>query len=79
MAANPFSELGTRAVRRRRVIGHIVREHARGKRVSDVLSDSYVRRLTTPAERRTMLEEPALVQALARAYRTAQREDGASA
>lgn len=79
MAANPFSELGTRAVRRRRVIGHIVREHARGRRVADLLADAYVCSLTTPTERRTMLEEPALVRALALDYREAQSEDGASA
>ena len=76
---NPFLELDTRATRRRQVIGHIVREHARGRHFAELVTDPYVRALTTPSERQGMLEEPALMRALLRDYRALSSHEAARA
>lgn len=43
---------------------YVLREHARGRALRDVLDDPYVRNRSTPAERRRLLDRPEVVAAI---------------
>jgi hypothetical protein len=42
----------------------VIREHAGGRSLADVMSDPYVRNWSTPEERARLLERPEVVAAL---------------
>jgi hypothetical protein len=61
---NPFSFLFTPSARERHLVQYLLREHKRGRALSDVLEDSYVRNRSTTEERARLLDQPDLVAAL---------------
>jgi hypothetical protein len=69
---NPFSFLFARSSKEERVAAYLIREHERGRKLSEILEDPYVRNRTTEHERARLLERPALIEALGRA--TIERE-----
>jgi len=40
---------------------YVLREHARGRALADVLDDPYVRNRSTPEQRRRLLERPEVI------------------
>jgi hypothetical protein len=47
-----------------RVAAYVIREHERGRSLSEILDDPYVRNRTTPQERERLLDRPEVVRAL---------------
>ena len=46
---------------------YVLREHARGRSLEEILGDAYVRNRSTPEERARLLERPEVVAALGEA------------
>jgi hypothetical protein len=46
------------------VIAYLTREHARGRRVSEILQDRYVQNRLTPLQQNRLLDRPEVVKAL---------------
>jgi hypothetical protein len=61
---NPLAFLFAHSSREDYVVRYVLREHARGRPLSEILEDPYVRAWSTPTERRRLLERPELVAAL---------------
>lgn len=61
---NPFSFLFTRSPGQDRVTAYILREHERGRALSEILEDPYVRNRTTPQQRERLLDQPEIVRAV---------------
>jgi len=61
---NLFSFLFQRSSAEERVAQYVVREHARGRALQEILADHYVvNRLETPEQRARLLDRPAIVHA----------------
>jgi hypothetical protein len=61
---NPFSFLFTRSTQMDRVAAYLVREHERGRSLSEILEDPYVRNRSSPEEQARLLDRPELIRAL---------------
>jgi hypothetical protein len=61
---NPFSFLFTRSSQEDRVSAYVIREHERGRALTEILEDPYVRNRCTPAEVERLLDRPELIRAL---------------
>ncbi len=61
---NPFAFLFVRSRREEYLSHYVLREHARGRSLQDVLGDPYVRNRSTPEERARLLERPEIVAAI---------------
>ena len=61
---NPFSFLFARSSNEERVTAYVIREHERGRPLSEILEDPYVRNRTTPQERDRLLDRPELIRAI---------------
>jgi hypothetical protein len=61
---NPFSFLFASKSGEDRVAVYIVREHGRGRSLTDILDDPYVKNRCTPEQVRRVLERPEVVHAL---------------
>ncbi|HZC28363.1 MAG TPA: hypothetical protein VE269_01385 [Gaiellaceae bacterium] len=61
---SPFSFLFARPSTEERVAAYVVREHARGRRLSDILNDRYVQNRLTREQQRRLLDRPEIVHAL---------------
>ena len=61
---NPFSFLGTRSSSEDRVTAYILREHARGRDLVEILDDPYIRNRCTPQERARLLDRPEVIRAV---------------
>ena len=61
---NPFSFLFAGSSNEERVAAYIIREHERGRPLSEILEDPYVRNRTTPQERERLLDRPELIRAI---------------
>jgi hypothetical protein len=61
---NPFSFLFARSSNEERVAAYIIREHERGRPLSEILDDPYIRNRTTPQERERLLDRPELIRAI---------------
>jgi hypothetical protein len=61
---NPFSFLFTRPGREERVAAYLLREHAHGRRASEIMQDPFVRNRLTPDQQGRLLERPEVVHAL---------------
>jgi hypothetical protein len=61
---SPFSFLFARPSAEERVAAYVIREHARGRRLSEILEDRYVQNRLTPQQRMRLLDRPELIQAL---------------
>jgi hypothetical protein len=60
-----FSFLFQRSTAEERVAQYVIREHDRGRALSDILEDKYVvNRLVTPAQRSRLLDRPEILQAI---------------
>ena len=46
------------------VIAYLTREHARGRRVSEILQDRYIQNRLTPPQQARLLDRPEVVHAL---------------
>jgi hypothetical protein len=63
---NPFSFLFAGSSKDERIASYIIREHDRGRRLSEIVEDPYVRNRATEQELARLLERPELVEALGR-------------
>ena len=61
---NPFSFLFARSSNEERVAAYVIREHERGRPLSEILEDPYVRNRTTPRERDRLFDRPELIRAI---------------
>ena len=61
---NPFSFLFARSSSEERVAAYVIREHERGRSLSEILEDPYVRNRCTPEEQARLLDRPELIRAL---------------
>jgi hypothetical protein len=61
---NPFSFLFTRSTAQDRIIAYVLREHERGRALSEILEDPYVRNRCTPQERERLLDRPEIIRAV---------------
>ena len=63
---NPLAMLFGRSRREQYLEQYVVREHARGRRLEEILDDPFVRNRTTEAERARLLDQPEIVAAVGR-------------
>lgn len=61
---NPFAFLFVSSRREEYLVQYVLREYGRGRILSDVLMDPYVRNRSTPEERARLLERPDVVAAI---------------
>jgi hypothetical protein len=61
---SPFSFLFARSSTEDRVASYVIREHARGRRLGEILEDRYVQNRLTPQQRLRLLDRPEVIQAL---------------
>jgi hypothetical protein len=61
---NPFSFLFAGSSNEERVAAYVIREHERGRPLSEILEDPYIRNRTTPQERERLLDRPELIRAI---------------
>jgi ribosomal protein S12 methylthiotransferase accessory factor YcaO len=61
---SPFSFLFTRSSTEDRVAAYVVREHARGRGLSEILEDRYVQNRLTLEQQSRLLDRPEVVHAL---------------
>ena len=47
-----------------RVAAYVIREHERGRSLTEILDDPYVKNRTTPQERDRLLDRPEVIRAL---------------
>jgi hypothetical protein len=60
-----FSFLSQRSTGEDRVAQYVIREHDRGRPLSEILEDRYVvNRLTSPEQRARLLDRPEIIQAV---------------
>lgn len=60
-----FSFLGQGSSKEERVAQYVIREHDRGRTLSDILEDKYVvNRLQSPEQRARLLDRPEVIQAI---------------
>jgi len=67
MLRSPFSFLFAGSSKDERIAAYIIREHERGRRLSEIVEDPYIRNRATERELARLLERPEVVQALGRA------------
>jgi len=74
-----FSFLFQRTTKEERVADYVVREHARGRPLNEILEDHYVvNRLPLPSQRARLLDRPEIIRAFGEHDISAER-DGLSA
>jgi hypothetical protein len=61
---SPFSFLFARSSTEDRVAAYVVREHSRGRGLSEILDDRYVQNRLTLEQQRRLLDRPEVVHAL---------------
>lgn len=61
---NPFASVFGRSRADDLLVRYVLREHACGRPVAEVLDDPYVRNRSTPDERRRLLDRPEVVRVL---------------
>lgn len=71
---NPFSFLFARSSKEERVAAYVVREHERGRPLTEILEDPYVRNRCTHAEVARLLDRPEIVHALGESVVAPERE-----
>jgi hypothetical protein len=63
---NPFSFLFTGSSKEERLCAYIIREHERGRRLTEILEDPYLRNRASDSELARLLERPEVIRALGR-------------
>jgi hypothetical protein len=61
---NPFAALFSRSDQLDRLATYVIREHARGRPVAEILEDPYIRNRSTPEQRARILDNPDVIRAL---------------
>jgi hypothetical protein len=61
---NPFSFLFTKTSMEDQVIAYLTREHARGRRASEILQDRYIQNRLTAQQQARLLDRPEVIRAL---------------
>ena len=61
---NPFSFLFTRTTMEDQVIAYLTREHARGRRASEIMQDRYIQNRLTPQQQARLLDRPEVIRSL---------------
>ncbi len=61
---NPFSFLFARSSAEDRIVAYVVREHARGRTLAEILDDPYVRNRCSDQQRARLLDNPDIVHAV---------------
>jgi hypothetical protein len=61
LVRNPFSFLFAGTSQEERVAAYIIREHARGRQLDDILQDRYVQNRLTPDQQGRLLEREDVV------------------
>jgi hypothetical protein len=59
-----FRNLFARSTHDDRVSSYLIREHERGRSLTEILDDPYVRNRTTPQERERLLDRPEVIRAI---------------
>ena len=62
--AGVFGFLGTRSQNEERMAQYVIREHHRGRRLSEILDDNYVKNRCTGEQVDRLLDRPELIHAL---------------
>jgi hypothetical protein len=60
---NMFSFLFSRGSAEEHVARYVVREHERGRSLSEILEDKYVQNRLTPEQQRRLLDRPEIIEA----------------
>ena len=63
---NPFSFLFAGSSKEVRLAAYVIREHDRGRRLSEILEDPYLRNRATEHELARLLDRPEVIEALGR-------------
>jgi len=61
---SPFSFFASRSTQEDRVVAYVLREHARGRLLVEILDDPYVKNRLTERQRERMLDRPEIVHAI---------------
>jgi hypothetical protein len=75
MLRSPFSFLFAGSSKDERIAAYIIREHERGRRLSEIVEDPYIRNRATERELARLLERPEVVKALGRAAVAETKQD----
>ena len=59
-----FSFLFQRSSAEERVASYVIREHSRGRKLAEVMEDSYVQNRLTPEQQKRLLDRPEVVHAI---------------
>ena len=71
---NPFSFLFARSAKEERITGYLIREHERGRSLTEILGDPYIRNRCTEQELARLLDRPEVVHALGESTVAAERD-----
>jgi hypothetical protein len=72
---SPFSFLFPGSAKEDRVATYVIREHADGRALSEILADHYVQNRLSPQQQARLLDRPDVVQALGAESVAAARSD----
>ena len=72
--SNPFSFLFSRTGKEDRVAAYVIREHERGRALTEILEDPYLRNRCTEAEIARLLDRPEVIHALGEPVVATERE-----
>jgi hypothetical protein len=61
---NPFSFLFQRSSGEERVAAYVIREHARGRPLAEIMEDRYVQNRLTPEAQKRLLDRPEVIRAI---------------
>ena len=61
---NPFSFLFARSSAEERLAAYVIREHERGRALTEILDDRYLINRSTPAQRQRLLDRPEVIRAI---------------
>jgi hypothetical protein len=61
---NPFSFLFQRSSGEERVAAYVIREHARGRPLAEIMEDRYVQNRLSPEAQKRLLDRPEVIRAI---------------
>ena len=74
LVRNPFSFLFARSSQEERLAAYVIREHDRGRSVTEILDDPYVRNRATREQLARLLDRPEVIRALGETTVEAERQ-----
>ena len=72
--ANLFASFSARSSKEERIGAYIIREHERGRQLTEILDDPYIRNRATPQEIARILDRPEVIHALGANVAEAERD-----